>query len=823
MKKVYSIILTALVALAFAPAVSAQYSIDDFIKGKYGDDATIVFHNDDTKLDTEKNFGYSKGISSPFDDGSYWIKLESFATGSAEQEVKPADIVLVLDLSGSMNAYYGPTGNHYELVAENSYTYNSSAFLDNATAANQRYYYYGGKYYRVKRGQTDSGETFTTPGGTVVTKYWQYLYIDTDDGKRYLDDMSLVKTEPHKYSNDPNDGKGGSNAKIWNGSLFKSQNYTDTGTSTSGTIPGTRWHRLRELKTAVAGFIDIMYRNDNEFGTMLGNRISIVTYQGSTASTLLGGWVNVTQNNGSRDETLLKELASKTASGYTPVEVGMQRASTLLSQLESSRKSNRTVVLFTDGLPHSGTTDWSDNTNLATAIDCIQAAYTAKHSYGATVFSVSIWPGNYTSDGGKKMMKYLECTSSNYPDANPADGAGADYATGLRCDSEERPESERKPAVYTKTPADDLASVFADIASMSGGSGANLTSASSTVDIISHSFKFPDNFDASQVKVFTAKLNHIDNLGEANEEYVFDEEILAGHSPDKYKVYHPATGAYIGEYFVDEHEGPDNHDDGLPAEIVTVQGEPGIKVTNFDYKNNWCGPVKDKDGNVSYYTGHKIIILIPIQMNPDAVGGPNVETNGDHSGVYLNNGQSYVEFKSPTVSLPVNIYIEKAGLVGVESAKFLIERAVLPDLQPGQDEYTAAQIANLTNWEYVTSVYVTNSNNYPHDATSGNPLVKVKGLPATKLVNGVQKGLVYRVSEEDWSWSYNKTGAKYQYTITGQSNNPFTFTNSKKTGIDQTVKHAESKVTNIFKLGVTNEVYDDSKTNTRTSGTNTNP
>ena len=268
----------------------------------------------------------------------------------------------------------------------------------------------------------------------------------------------------------------------------------------------------------------------------------------------------------------------------------------------------------------------------------------------------------------------------------------------------------------------------------------------------------------------------------------------------------------MGEYFVDEHQGDGIHGEGLKAEIVTMNGEPGIKVTNFDYKNNWCGPVKDKDGNISYYTGHKIIILIPIQMNPDAIGGPNVETNGDHSGVYLNNGQSYVEFKSPTVSLPVNIYIEKAGLVGVESAKFLIERAVLPDLPAGQDDYTQADILALTDWEYVTSVYVTNSDNYPHDPDSGNPLVKVKGLSATKTVNGVQKGLVYRVSEEGWSWTYNKTGAEYQYTITGQSNNPFTFTNTSKT---ETVKHAESKVTNIFKDVQTKEVYDDSKTNTR--------
>ena len=803
MKKLYSIILTILVALAFAPVVSAQdYSIEGFIKEKYGSTATIQFHHDDVKLPADKYFGYSKGISSPFSDGNYWIKLESFATGSAESEVKPADIVLVLDFSGSMTNYYGPAGYHYDLVAE-SYPYNSTAFPDNASEANRRYYLYGGKYWRVKRGRTDSGETYTS-GGQARTKYWQYLYIETDDGTFYLDDMSLVKTEPHKYSNDPNDGLGGNNAVIWNGALFRYVNFTDTSTS-SNDKKDLRWDRDRELKNAVATFIDVIYQNDNEFGGVLGNRISIVTYQNNASSTviLLNGWVNVTNNDGSRDETLLKALAQSNASGGTPVANGMEKANTLLSRIQTSRKSNRTVVLFTDGLPGDGATEWNDNTNLPAATNCIRQAYTAKHTYGATVFSVCIWPGDYSTTGGQQMMKYLEGTSSNYPNANPS---GNTYNNmGQRLPDDE--------AIYTITnPAQGLASVFKDIASMSGGSGANLTSASSTVDIISHSFQFPDNFDASQVKIFTAKLNHIENLGGANEKYVFDKEILSGHSPDKYKVYHPTTHEEIGEYYVDEHEGEGAHGEGLKAEIVTVNGEPGIKVTNFDYKNNWCGPVKDNDGHVTYYRGHKIIILIPIQMNPDAIGGPNVETNGDHSGVYLNNGQSYVEFKSPTVSLPVNIYIEKAGLVGVESAKFLIESAILPPLPEGQDDYTAADIQAITKWDYVTSVYVTNSDNYPHDPVSGLPLVKVKGLAATKQVDGVQKGLVYRVSEEGWSWAYNKTGAQYQYTITGQSNNPFTFTNTSKT---QTVKHAESKVTNIFKDVQTKEVYDDSKTNTR--------
>ena len=200
MKKVYSIILTALVALAFAPAVSAQtdpdYSIAGFIKEKYGTDATIVFHNDDVKLDSEKHFGYSKGISSPFDDGSYWIKLESFATGSAEQEIKPADVVLVLDFSGSMNSNY-KTGYHYEVVLNGTnnagYAY-SNGFWTATAATGQRFYKTDGQYYQVKRGAEPAGETYIDGTGVERDKEWHYLYYEIDGYVDYFYGTMLTNT-----------------------------------------------------------------------------------------------------------------------------------------------------------------------------------------------------------------------------------------------------------------------------------------------------------------------------------------------------------------------------------------------------------------------------------------------------------------------------------------------------------------------------------------------------------------------------------------------------------------------------------------------------
>ena len=94
MKKIYSILLILASMLVFAPFIGAQTI-----------DSSIEFPDDDgTYTLDDSGFAYKKQISKPISDGTYWIKLESFVTGTLQikQQSTPADIVLVLDCSGSM-------------------------------------------------------------------------------------------------------------------------------------------------------------------------------------------------------------------------------------------------------------------------------------------------------------------------------------------------------------------------------------------------------------------------------------------------------------------------------------------------------------------------------------------------------------------------------------------------------------------------------------------------------------------------------------------------------------------------------------------------
>ena len=204
-------------------------------------------------------------------------------------------------------------------------------------------------------------------------------------------------------------------------------------------------------------------------------------------------------------------------------------------------------------------------------------------------------------------------------------------------------------------------------------------------------------------------------------------------------------------------------------------------------------------------------------MSENAVGGPNVATNEEGSGIYINpdDEDPVVKFVSQHVSLPTNLHINKQNLKVGESAKFDIMRATLPANWPAQP--TAQNYKSLT-WSYVSSVFVTRHSNDDED----DPIVKIKGLPSATTSGDY----IYKIVESDWGWSYvfsKATDTTGEIEITDKElvttdkfiTNPIIFVNTPETDIDFKVRHAESKATNSF-IGSGTVGYDDSKSNGRT-------
>lgn len=758
MKKIFNFIFTVTALLAFAPIAGAQTYGQYSIKGQIQDESLpatdtnrIINFPKDNGLQGNTDFAYSKNISAPFSDGTYWIKLESYSTGTASsiKTSAPADIVLVLDLSSSM------VNNYIYKAAETpagGWTYT------NINTGGPYYALYNGEYIEVQR------------GGNNNRRYLRF----SSGGYHYLWGSGIQNTQPTGTIND--------NTSIYTGTL-----YTRVET------------RLAALKRATNAFIDVIEHNDlyeddtddhprmAEDGvtpTRLGNRISIITFwsEATVRVTLEKGTLSDTSDDTHSTAAELKQIVTNFTNGSgTRPDLGIDEANDQFTRfVDEERRStaSRTVVVFTDGEPYP-------NTNNANYTSAIAAARTSKVTHEATVFTVGLF--TTTPASTSNLYRFMNYMSSNAPNATSFTNAGDDYDS---------------TAGYYKDASAanaDLTAVFTEIAKQSGGSQASLSAASSNVDVISNSFVLPDYVDAStvqnEVKIFFAKVNN-QLTKDNNGVLVFDEEVIKEYS------------TYTYQPLNEDGSIKENTDPQPVTATVAMHGDNGIKVTGFDYSSCFCGSVTDENGNVTYQ-GYKIIIMIPILANDDAVGGPNVDTNAPGSGIYVTDGdtEAYVAYNSPTVSLPYNIFIQKEGLEPGESAKFKLERAFMPDPVPAG--WAAADIPE-SSWTYVSTIFVTQ----PMGDTTSKPIVKVRGLPSTDD-NG---DYVYRVTEETWTWSYHRPGP--QYTDKSKVDNPFYFVNTPKENIDQKLRHAESKATNVFNGSTTKAVYEDSKNNTSSTGGN---
>lgn len=621
-------------------------------------------------------------------------------------------------------------------------------------------------------------------------------------------------------------------------SMDEDYNYTDKeGTYHSGS-------RLSALKEATKSFIQSLYENAEasstaaeQAGTIFdGNKVGIISYGGFVTDNT-DGWKDVQASlatlNGIVDDLKINEnyRGTWTSSG---LRVAIDN---YLDGTPYTKRSNAnlTVVIFTDGEPAAGNGGNIDGQEISSggktfnsyiANNAVYYAYNLKNNYKAKVFTVTLLDENPDN----RIIPFAQLLSSNYPEANATFQSTATWsysggkvsATGLTYGTDvDKYTTGYHQNVDEET---DLSSIFDAIAQQSGGStNTSLTEATSTVDIVSSSFELSGSHSASDIKIYTAP--YLFNA--TTKQLYFGDEVLAPCSGGE----GPGVGdTYIKKAWTDA-DGVEHPDTELDVDDAIAIDEDQlvnniIEVTGFDYSNNWCGPITNNTGTIGAQ-GHKLIILIPIEMSEDAVGGPNVTTNAAGSGIWVNketDTEPLVSFTSPTVSLPVNLSLRKEIFVSEnaetkeitseplpsgENVKFIIMRGVITEERPDDaDETWHPDYSKITSWEYVTSVFFPNRN--------GDDEVKIKGLPSTSD----DGDYVYRIIEEDWGWTYTFYAANGQGYVKDDDDNisidrvsiynkkevysdqfvvnPILFIN-KNENIDQrAIRHAESKVTNTF-------------------------
>ncbi len=770
MKKIFSFLLTGAALLTLIPIIAA--------------DGDTPQREPDYYLNDDGSVGFMKKISEPNTKGVYTITLESFATGESVKISKsiPADIVLVLDMSGSMAENMSGGTASASNPSRLSVMKEAVAGFIEQIDINDKYVKY------VAEGSPENVER-TAPLGNRIAIVTFASDVNTVSELTRVDTGKSTLLQRVNGLNNPT---GGTRSDL---GLERAFNLLD---------PLDDTHQL--LTTVLftdgnpGGGNDWERTESVQIGRSRPNQWSQWTYTNATVLTGGQGYNESGEyqySTTTRNGEFVWQTANKAIKFANDIKNIPGNNSDIISKVY-------TVSVITD----DASSDYTDVYLGKTSSNYNNATMMAELT---EVTEVTAWQYNSSNPQTTRIRHSVSWNSSN----KWANGNG----TAI-------PEEEQKYAFAT-TDAQKLKEVFETIAGESGGGSEDLgEEAVSEVDVVSSSFALPAGTDVSGIKVYIEKCTG----RQAPKEYIdiYDNNTVKTGTFLQFEgrrgPINTVNHTNLTGYTYDDDGDPTTAEVPVDDKITVTLGKSGndpndpdkldvINVDGFNYGGNWCGPVFEEghDGEYDHvvrWNGYKVVVTIPIEMDKNAVGGPDSPTNAEGSGIKVK-GNLVAEFKSPKVSLPINIHIRKEGLDEGESAKFLIERKLV-----SEDD---------SKWVEVSSVFVTRQKNQAKEGTNA-PISKVVGMPS---VDDQDRPFVYRVRESNWNWSYDLTNIKgpdggsignvstKSATSDELVSNPFIFVNKKKDNIDFSVRHAESKASNTFKTGVTTVEYDDSKYNNR--------
>lgn len=353
-------------------------------------------------------------------------------------------------------------------------------------------------------------------------------------------------------------------------------------------------YKIDVLRSAVNGFIDKVAEKSPNSSIAVVKFASDKEYDVGNGYTVSGyNYSQIVQNltavNEAGANSLKTAVNQLTAAGATRADYGMQHAQTIVNGAMGNGRQ-KVVIMFTDGQPST----WqSFSTTVANG--AIAASKSIKEA-GATVYTIGCF-GTTPSDNSN-IDKYMNRVSSNYPDATT-------MRDGTKTSSD-----------YYKTvsSAEDLNNIFKTISETIGSTPVELTSTSVLRDVISDSFTLPEGYTDGDIKAYSVSCESSTKNADGTYTYTWKT------TPDADKY-----------------------------DVTVADDNKTINVTDFDYVANWVDQY-DVGGSKSH--GKKLVVEIPIVLDPDATG--SVDTNGPASGVYASADAetAFANFKTPTVYVP---------------------------------------------------------------------------------------------------------------------------------------------------------------------------
>lgn len=420
--------------------------------------------------------------------------------------------------------------------------------------------------------------------------------------------------------------------------------------------------RQYAMKQAVNSFIDAVAAKYDTADS--DHRMAIVTF-GSNASTLQG-WTYVDANGKNSLQGNISGLPDVINNQATNIAAGMSEAETLLGSgynyTGSNTERQQVVIVFTDGVPTT-----SNDFDTTVANNAITSSKKLKDA-GATVYTVGIFKGakpaelygasgfdrnsdgtegsdwsdfsffmigdvkNYDVPAGNRFLNYLSSNTPNATEIGIKNYKRTFFGIGYN-GWEITKNFTRTDSRYYLTAKDSnsLNNIFQTISDQIQHPNIELGSETVLKDIIAPSFNVPQN-TSSEITVQTA------------------ERTPSGEWAEPETVSAPDVTVTIDN---------DNH---------------SISVTGFDYTANFVSEVPHPNG--SY--GKKLIITFTVTMREGFLGGNNVPTNGDSSGIY--DGNKLVEFfERPEV----NVLIGDVSVTASDKNVYLLGGLTAAQLKEG--------------------------------------------------------------------------------------------------------------------------------------------
>lgn len=474
------------------------------------------------------------------DNGTYTINLEAYSTGETVTTIStnPTDVVLVLDVSGSMD-------ENYTYVSKYDYVEDTTTKIRDCPSEILYHKCLDGTYSKIT--WTEIGDT------TFGTGTFRYVCDHCKATRKWS--TPLWKTLGNS-TNDP-----------WN--LYK---YTEVKEEKP---------KIEVLQEAANSFInDIVEKNKNISNSDEQHRISIVKFASESEKDSIG---NDTYKSGSytynytqvvKDLTVANEqneseltgaINSLVPGGATASDKGLNQAQKVLS---GSTDRDKVVVLFTDGDPTYG----SDFQN-SVASAAVTKAKSLKDD-NTVIYTVGIFNNANPADTTSQQNKYMNAVSNNYPNATVTDSSNFTVELG---------DGGNNGYYKVANDSNELNNIFTEISHSVGTTKVTLDSNAVVKDVLGDGFILPEGYDQNQISVSTVKYLYRDRDGQR----VFENSstiLTSAKVSIEGNTINVSGFDFSTNYLLDGNTTTDDKTQALKGEklIITI---PGIEVTDNAGKN----------------------------------------------------------------------------------------------------------------------------------------------------------------------------------------------------------------------------------------------